>query len=57
VVGGAHDRRDGADARKTLCPASVDTFLELWRDGEVERIDAETLDDSVGIDFRGFYAA
>ncbi len=42
---------------KTLCPASVDTFLELWRDGEIERIDAETLDDSVGIDFRGFYAA
>jgi putative two-component system response regulator len=42
---------------KTLCPASVDTFLELWRSGEVERIDAETLEDSVELDFRAFYAA
>ena len=42
---------------KTLCPTAVDTFMELWREGEISRIDAETMDDSMELDFRGLYAA
>lgn len=42
---------------KTLCPASVDVFMELWREGEIARIDAETEDESLTFDFRDLYAA
>jgi diguanylate cyclase (GGDEF)-like protein len=42
---------------KTLCPRSVDVFMELWREGEIARIDATTSEDSVEVDFRQFYAA
>jgi diguanylate cyclase (GGDEF)-like protein len=42
---------------KTLCPHSVDVFMELWREGEIARIDATTADDSMELDFREFYAA
>jgi diguanylate cyclase (GGDEF)-like protein len=42
---------------KTLCPRSVDVFMELWREGEIARIDAETADESMEFDFRGLYAA
>jgi putative two-component system response regulator len=42
---------------KTLCPQSVDVFMELWREGEIARIDDETADDSMELDFRSFYAA
>jgi putative two-component system response regulator len=42
---------------KTLCPASVDVFMELWREGEIGRIDAETEDESLSFDFRDLYAA
>jgi len=42
---------------KTLCPTAVDTFMELWREGEISRIDVETLDDSMELDFRSLYAA
>ena len=41
----------------TLCPRSVDIFMELWREGEISRIDAETADESMEFDFRGLYAA
>jgi response regulator RpfG family c-di-GMP phosphodiesterase len=42
---------------KTLCPHSVDVFMELWRDGDVVRIDAETEDESLEFDFRELFAA
>jgi HD-GYP domain-containing protein (c-di-GMP phosphodiesterase class II) len=42
---------------KTLCPQSVDVFMELWREGEIARIDEETQEDSMEMDFRSFYAA
>jgi HD-GYP domain-containing protein (c-di-GMP phosphodiesterase class II) len=41
----------------TLCPRSVDVFMELWREGEVARIDAETEDESLELDFRELFAA
>ena len=41
---------------RTLCPRCVDTFMELWREGEISRIDEETLNDSMELDFR-LYAA
>jgi diguanylate cyclase (GGDEF)-like protein len=41
----------------TLCPTCVDTFMELWREGEVQRIDAETAEDTMEFDFRTLYAA
>lgn len=42
---------------KTLCPASVDVFMELWRNGDIARIDTETEDESLGFDIRDLYAA
>jgi putative two-component system response regulator len=42
---------------KALCPASVDVFMELWREGEVQRIDVDTADDSMALDYRELYAA
>jgi len=42
---------------KTLCPRSVDTFMDLWREGEIGRIDDATRDDSIDLDFRTFRAA
>jgi response regulator RpfG family c-di-GMP phosphodiesterase len=42
---------------KTLCPRSVDVFMELWRDGDIARIDAETEDESLEFDFRELFAA
>jgi HD-GYP domain-containing protein (c-di-GMP phosphodiesterase class II) len=42
---------------KTLCPHSVDVFMELWREGEIARIDEATAEDSMELDFREFYAA
>ncbi len=42
---------------KTLCPRSVDTFMDLWREGEIGRIDDATQDDSMELDFRTFRAA
>lgn len=42
---------------KTLCPLSVDTFMDLWREGEIARIDDATRDDSMELDFRAFRAA
>ncbi len=42
---------------KTLCPSSVDVFMELWREGEIARIDTETEDESLGFDIRDLYAA
>lgn len=37
---------------KTLCPASVDVFMALWREGAVARIDAETEDESLALEMR-----
>jgi diguanylate cyclase (GGDEF)-like protein len=42
---------------KTLCPQSVDVFMELWREGEIARIDEATLEDSMETDFRSLFAA
>ncbi len=42
---------------KTLCPTAVDVFMELWRDGEIGRIDAETEDEGLPFDFRDLAAA
>jgi HD-GYP domain-containing protein (c-di-GMP phosphodiesterase class II) len=42
---------------KTLCPRSVDVFMELWREGEIGRVDEATEADSMEVDFRQFYAA
>jgi diguanylate cyclase (GGDEF)-like protein len=42
---------------KTLCPHSVDTFMQLWNDGSIARIDEETLDESLEVDFRAMFAA
>lgn len=42
---------------KTLCPHSVDTFMQLWNDGTIARIDAETVDESLEVDFRAMFAA
>jgi diguanylate cyclase (GGDEF)-like protein len=42
---------------RTLCPQSVDLFMELWREGEIARIDAETEDERMEFDFRNLYAA
>jgi diguanylate cyclase (GGDEF)-like protein len=40
-----------------LCPASIDTFLQLWSEGEIERIEGETVDASFESDFRERFAA
>ena len=42
---------------KTLCPHCVDTFMTLWNDGTIGRIDDETLDESLEGDFRAMFAA
>jgi HD-GYP domain-containing protein (c-di-GMP phosphodiesterase class II) len=44
---------------KHLCPKSVDAFLQLWNDGVIARIEAETHGDqpSFEFDFRERYAA
>jgi response regulator RpfG family c-di-GMP phosphodiesterase len=42
---------------KTLCPHAVDVFMLLWNDGTIARIDAETLDESLEVDFRAMFAA
>jgi diguanylate cyclase (GGDEF)-like protein len=42
---------------KTLCPHAVDTFMQLWNEGEIGRIDDETLDESLEVDFRAMFAA
>jgi diguanylate cyclase (GGDEF)-like protein len=42
---------------KTLCPHSVDTFMQLWNEGTIRRIDEETLDESLEVDFRAMFAA
>jgi HD-GYP domain-containing protein (c-di-GMP phosphodiesterase class II) len=42
---------------RTLCPATVGSFLQLWSEGEVARIEAETQDASFEADFRERFAA
>lgn len=41
----------------TLCPNSVDVFLDLWRQGEIRRIDEETSSESSELAPRRFHAA
>jgi putative two-component system response regulator len=40
-----------------LCPASIDAFLQLWSEGEIERIEGDTIDASFESDFRERFAA
>jgi len=42
---------------KTLCPRSVDVFMQLWNEGAIAAIDAETLDESLEAEFRSLFAA